>query len=182
MVIKRFFFLMIKNEIYDQLSVNISGMASEGKTKNISESEDFENTFNKLCYVENLLLSPQTKCELVTRIFSLLNVMKIWLNNPKYIKFKPSVINKAYEMLGLSKSSLIKAETSKEAQITIHATLELACCNKIINGRYCTMKKIGQYCTFHTNIKNRVLECLIEETESHIIKDVSDIVCEYISL
>ena len=79
-------------------------------------------------------------------------------------------------------SSLVKPETLQEVEYKIDKVLRLVRCNKTVNGRYCKRKKIGQYCTLHTNIKNQITKCLIKSTESHIIKDITNIITDYISL
>jgi len=157
-------------------------MTSEDKTKNIS----FESVIRRyLIDCEQNSLSNQEKCEIVIKIYTYLNEMQIiWINNPKYLKFKTAVINKAYNLLEQLQDlyELVKPETFQEVKYQIDTVLRIVCCNKIVKGRYCKRKKIGQYCTFHTNIKNQIAKCLVKSTESHIIEDITNIITNYISL
>ena len=157
-------------------------MTSEDKTKNIS----FQSTIRQyLIDCEQNSLSKQEKCEIVIKIYTYLNKMQIiWINNPKYLKFNTAVINKAYNLLEQLQDlyDLVKPETLQEVEYQIDTVLRLVCCNKIVKGRYCKRKKIGQYCTFHTNIKNQITKCLVKSTESHIIEDITNIIGDYISL
>ena len=157
-------------------------MTSEDKTKNIS----FQSTIRQYLIDCEQNSRTQEKCESVIKIFIYLNKnQKIWINNPKYSKFKTTVINKAYNLLDdiqYLDSSLAKPETLEEVEYKIDTVLRIVCCNKTIKGRYCKRKKIGQYCTFHANIKNQITKCLIKSTESHLIKDINNIITDYISL
>ena len=160
-------------------------MTSEAKAKNIS----FQSTLGQyLTESEQNSFTKQKKCETVIKIFTYLNKnQKIWINNPKYSRFKTTVINKAYYLLDEIQylyldPSLAKPETLEEVEYKIDTVLRLVCCNKTVKGRYCKRKKIGEYCTFHANIKNQITTCLIKSTESHIIKDITNIIGEYISL
>jgi len=159
-------------------------MTSQAKSKNISETIYFQTTIRKYLLAISQTISRQEKFEIVIEIFTLLNKMKtVWINNSGS-SFKMTVIDKSYELLEQIQSyiSLIKPETLKKTREEIHKTLRLVCCNKIVKGRYCKRKKICQYCTFHTNIKNQTLKHVTEATESYIIKDVTNIICDYISL
>ena len=94
-----------------------------------------------------------------------------WINNPTYSIFKKTVIDKAYDLLEqiqdlydeslVKPETLVNPETLQEGEYQIDTFLRLVCCNKSVNGRYCKRKKIGQYCTFHANIKNQIASSLI---------------------
>ena len=108
--------------------------------------------------------------------------MQIWVHSPRYARLVKTIIKKGHELLEDIDLSVINPETKQKAEQIIHTVLRLICCNKIVNGRYCKRKKIGQYCTFHTNKKNQISKYMTEATESYVIKDITNIIYEYISL
>jgi hypothetical protein len=142
--------------------------------------------FNKFDSDE-LFSSKERNCEKIIEIYTFLNVMQLWTYRPRYSKLLQTIINKGYELLEEIDTSGVKHETTQKTKKAIHTVLRLVCCNKMVKGkyfkdRYCKRKKIDQYCTFHTNIKNKISTHMTEATESYLIKDITNIITNYISL
>jgi len=161
-------------------------MSSEIDAKNISEKEEkfFKTTIKKYLSDIESTLSKNHKCEILIKLFIFMNTMTFWINSPDYIKLKNGVISKCYNLLFQLKieKEYVDEKILQESHNVIHETLRLCCCNKIKKGLHCKNKKNGEYCTFHTNIKNKISKCVAKSTERYIIKDVSNIICDYISL
>ena len=140
--------------------------------------------FNKF---DELFLSKESRCEIIIEIYTFLNVIQLWTYRPIYSKLLQTIIDKGYELLEEIDTSGVKPETIQKTKKAIHTVLRLVCCNKMVKGKYfkdiyCKRKKIDQYCTFHTNIKNKISTHMTEATESYLIKDITNIICDYISL
>lgn len=158
-------------------------MSLQSNTKNMSDEKVFYQTISQMFTKFNdPFLSKERKCEIIIEIYTFLNIMQIWLYTPRYIRLVKTIISKGYELLEDINLSAINPETKQKAIKIIHTVLRLVCCNKMVKGRYCKRKKIGQYCTFHTNKKKQISKYMTEATESYVIKDITNIITEYISL
>ena len=162
-------------------------MTSEATIKNISEDDEKSFSINIATYlddIENTNKGKKYKILILIKIFTILNTMTFWINNHKYKKFKPIVITKAYSLLEEInyRSAIIDQHTLQTARDSIDKTLLLCMCNKKVKGKYCKNKKVGSYCTFHTNKKKEILDYIKDATKSYIINDITTIIDEYISL
>ena len=160
-------------------------MSFQSNTKNMSNEEKFfhKTISQMLNKFDELFLSKESRCEIVIEIYTFLNIIQLWTYRPRYSSLVQKIIDKGYELL-LEKNytSGVKPETIQKTKKAIHTVLRLVCCNKMVKDRYCKRKKIGQYCTFHTNIKNKISTYMTEATESYLIKDITNIITDYINL
>jgi len=164
-------------------------MSSQNIAKNISKDDEksFNSDIKKLLNDMDLVgICIKNKCDVIIKIFTLLNTLTFWLDHPKYIRFKVIVINKCYDLIEeLNRErniTIIEPETVRHVCNTIDTTLKLTCCNKKVKGRYCKNTKVGEYCTFHTNIKQQISHCVLKTIDLHIIEDLSSIILDYVSL
>lgn len=160
-------------------------MSSQNDAKNIYEEEKcFKTTIKKYLSDIESTLSKNHKCEILIKLFTFMNTMTFWINSLKYIAFKRGVISKCYNLLSQLEieKKYVDEKILQESHNVMHETLRLCCCNKIRRGLYCKNKKNDEYCTFHTNIKNKILNCVAKSTEPYIIKDLFNIIGDYISL
>lgn len=159
-------------------------MFLQNNTKNMSDDEKvFCQTVKQMLNKSHKTFpSKNHKCQIIIEIYTFMSLVQFWTYEPRYKKFVQTVRTKGYEILKDINIPEIEPETKQKTQKAIHTVLRLICCNKMVKGRYCKRKKIGQYCTFHTGIKNQISKCMTEATESYVIKDIANIITDYISL
>jgi hypothetical protein len=164
-------------------------MSSQNITKNISKDDEriFNSDLKKLLNDMGLVgICLKNKCDIIIKIFTLLNTLTFWIDHPKYINFKAVVSNKCYslteELNREHNIKIIEPEKFRHIRNTFDTTLKLTCCNKKVKGRYCKNNKVGEYCTFHTNIKKQISHCVLKTIDLHIFEDISNIILEYVSL
>lgn len=160
-------------------------MTSVAVAKNIPEYDEksFETSLkNKLIRIEEDNISKNEKCTRILELFTLLINITIWIDCPKYEKLKLVIIDKCYLLVIHVRKCNVKVDNINRMIDITDKILQLCCCNKKTSKHiYCKKKKVGKYCTFHTNNKKSICTKIKETTYDYLNNDVTSIILDYVS-
>ena len=145
------------------------------------EITDFRKTMTEMLNKIHTETTSMTK----KRVSMIIDIIKYMSNDTFWVTeyggevFVPLVIDKCY--LITRYIPVFSDEPTKDLEY-IDSALKIYCCNKRVENRFCENKKVGKYCSVHTDIHNKILEKVSEETEKSLNKDLIGLLCSFIEL
>ena len=130
-------------------------------------------------------ISTETTSMTKKRVSMFIDIVKFMSNDTFWVTeyggevFVPLVIDKCY--LVTRYIPVFSDEPAKDLEY-IDSTLKIYCCNKRVENRFCENKKVGKYCSVHTDIHNKILEKVSEATGKSLNKDLIGLLCSFIEL